>query len=269
MAVLIPASHLLFGSRLLRQLLRRSQENVFVSPASVSLAIAMAAAGAQGKPLAAIEQTLGVDAKLAADRAKRLFASLDTLPAGVVVELANSLWARSGLPLSATYSDAMRERYRADARSLDFTRPGATRVINDWVARATHGQIKSAVGAVDPDTLLALVNATYFYAPWANPFDWDETVDHEFSTGSGGKTDVRLMQKSGSFRYMEDTDVQALQLPYQADRFSLVVILPRRRLPLSAFDEIAEPSSVERILGALVDRQGQLGLPKVRLAYSA
>src|SRR5207244_10499594 len=149
MAVLIPQTHLEFGSRFLQQLLRRSEENVFVSPASLGLALGMAAAGASGETLAAIEHTLGVDATVATKRAKRLFASFDTLPPGVAIEIANSLWAASGLPLSPRYAAAMRESYRAEVRNVDFGRPETITVINDWVARVTHGQIRSAIDQID------------------------------------------------------------------------------------------------------------------------
>ena len=144
MSTLAPTSQIIFGSRLLQQLLRRKQDNIFVSPASVGLALGMAAAGARGKTLSALEHALDVDAKVAAIQAKRLFASLDRLPDGVKVELANSLWARSGLPLSARYTDAVTDGYRAEVRNLDFASASATRVVNEWVARSTHGHIESA-----------------------------------------------------------------------------------------------------------------------------
>jgi len=266
---LAPTSQTVFGSRLLQQLLQRKEENVFVSPASVGLALGMAAAGARGKTLAAFEHALGVDGKLAASQAKQLFASLDTLPPGVVVELANSLWVRSGLPLSARYTDAMREGYRAEVRSLDFASPGAIQVVNKWVAGATHGQIQSAVDGVDPSSVLALVNATYFNGLWEQSFDPKETLDWEFTTGLGGVANVRLMLTSGSFSYMQDRDLQAVLVPYRQDRFSLLVVLPRKPLSPAAFHDIAAPSSLARILGGLRTKRGTLGLPKVGIAYSA
>jgi serine protease inhibitor len=269
MAVAAPTSQIIFSCRLLQQLLQRTEENVFVSPASAGLALGMAAAGAQGKTLAALEHTLGVDRELAANRAKRLFASLDTLPPGVVVELANSLWARSGLPLSARYIAAMRESYRAEVRNVGFALPGTTTLVNDWVARATHGHIGSVIDQIDADSILVLVNATYFHGLWSDPFDATSTVDHEFTTGSGGVTEVRLMQKSASFSYMEDADVQAVRLPYKQGRFSLLVVLPRKPLSPVAFQDIAAPSSLTRMLSGLKTRPGTLRLPKVRLAYAA
>ena len=269
MSVVIAQTHLQFGSRLLWQLLRRNEPNVFVSPASLEFALGMAAAGAQGETLAAFEHTLGVDVRLAANRAKRLFASLDTLPPGVAVEFANSLWAPSGLPLSASYAAAMRETYRAEVRNLNFASPGAATLVNDWVARATHGQIRRVVDSIDAESILALVNATFFHGLWEDPFDGEDTVDREFTTGSGGLTQVRMMGKSAAFDYMEDPDVQAIRLRYERGRFSLLVLLPHKPLPLPAFHEIASPSSLMRIMTSLEDRPGWLSLPKVRLSYTA
>ena len=269
MAVKVLASHLLFGSRLVRQLLKRKEGNVFVSPASLELAVGMAAAGARSDTLASIEHALGVDAASAGDRARQLLASLDNLPPGVSVELANALWARSGLRLSRQYADAMRARYRAQVSNLDFTRHDAIKVVNDWTARATHGQITGAVETLDAGSILVLVNATYFHAPWLDPFDPEETTDREFTTGSGARTKVRLMLKTAEFRYTEDSDLQAIQVPYKRGRFSLLVVLPRKPLPVTAFDGLADASSLSRIIGDLEHRQCLLGLPKVRLSYAA
>jgi len=266
---LAPTSQTVFGSRLLQQLLQRNEPNVFVSPASLELALAMAAAGAQGETLAAFEHTLGVDVRLAASRAKRLFASLGALPAGVAVEFANSIWARSGLPLSASYAVAMRESYRAEVRNLNFASPGAATLVNDWATRATHGQIRRVVDSIDPNSILALVNATFFHGLWEDHFDPDETVDREFTTGSGGLTEVQMMRKSASFNYTEDPNLQAVRLPYKEGRFSLLVILPRESLSPAAFHDIAAPSSLSRIMASLEDRPGALSLPNVRLTYAA
>ena len=267
MAVVTPTSQIVFSCRLLRQLLRRKQDNIFVSPASVGLALGMAAAGARGSTLAALEQTLGIDAKLAANRAERLFASLKTLPPGLTVELANSIWARSGLVLSRHYVAAMRESYRGDVRSLDFTLAGAPTIVNDWVSRATHGQINNILDSVEG--VLLLINATYFHGRWEFPFDAERTIDHKFATASGGVAQVRLMQKSASFSYMDDSELQAVRLPYQQGRFHLIVVLPRGRLSTAAFDAIAQPESMTRILASLKKRDGLLGLPRIRLGYTA
>jgi len=235
----------------------------------VGLALGMAAAGARGSTLAALEQALGIDAKLAANRAERLFASLKTLPPGVTVELANSLWARSGLVLSRRYVAAMRESYRGEVRNLDFTRASAPTIVNDWVSRATHGQINGVVDSVEAATVLLLINATYFHGQWEFPFDAKKTIDHEFATASGGVTQVRLMQKRDSFSYMDDSEVQAVRLPYTQGRFHLLVVLPRGRLSTAAFDAIAQPESMAGILARLKKRDGFLGLPRIRLGYTA
>jgi serpin B len=269
MAVATPTSQIVFSGRLLRQLLRRKENNVFVSPASLGLALGMAAAGARGETLRALENTLGVDARVAANRAKRLFASLGTLPPGVQVELASSLWVRSGLRLSAEYAVAMREGYRAEVRSLDFTSAGSVRTVNDWVARQTHGRIEGIVESIGADSVLLLINATFFHGPWEQPFDPDETVDHEFTTAAGRRGQIRLMRRSDHFDYMESEHIQAVRLTYKDRRFSLLVVLPRKPLAVEEFDGLAQPESLVRITAALQDRRGFLGLPRVQLAYRA
>jgi serpin B len=154
-------------------------------------------------------------------------------------------------------------------RNLDFASRGATQVVNDWVARATHGQISSVVDEIDPSSILALVNATYFNGLWEDSFNSEHTVDWDFTTGPGGVTEVRLMLTSGWFSYLQEPDLQAVRLPYQQARFSLLVVLPRESLSPAAFNDIASPTSLARILAGLKTRRGSLGLPKVGLTYSA
>ena len=98
------------------------------------------------------------------------------------------------------------------------------------MSRATHGQINSLVDSIGDATVLLLINATYFHGRWASPFDEKRTIDHEFATASASVAQVRMMQKSASFSYMDDSDVQAIHLPYKQGRFHLLVVLPRGRL---------------------------------------
>jgi serpin B len=163
----------------------------------------------------------------------------------------------------------MREGYGAEVRNLDFTLPGATQVVNDWVARATHGQIGNAVERIDPSGILVLVNATYFNGLWEDPFDPEDPIPWDFTTGSGRSTGVRMMERSALFAYMEDSDLQAVQVRYKQGRFSLVVVLPRKPLVPAAFHDIAAPSSLARILAGLRPERGTLRLPKVGLDYVA
>lgn len=269
MAVIVPTTQIVFSSRVLRQLLRREQENVFISPVSLGLALGMAAAGARGETLRALEHTLGVETKLAANRAKRLFASFDTLPPGVQVELANSLWVRSGRRLSADYAGAVRESYRGAVQSLDFRSPQAVKIINDWVAHRTHDQLGGILDSISPDGVLLLVNAMFFHGRWLLPFDADQTIDNEFVTAATSPTKVRLMRRSSEFAYMEHGDLQAVQLDYRDHRFSLIVVLPRERLSIADFDQLAEPKCLELVLDSLSERRGFLGLPKVQIEYRA
>lgn len=270
MAVVTPTSQIVFSCRLLRQLLRRGEDNVVVSPTSLALALGMAAAGARGKTQAALELTLGSSSSEVANWAKRLLASLDDLPPGMTTEIADSLWVRSGRSLSPSYAAAMREAYRAAVDSLDFDLPSAPAVINDWVAHATHDQIRRVVESIDRDAVILLVNATYFHGRWAKRFDRKATVDHEFITASGHQTSVQLMRKSADFEYMENSEMQAVCLPYEQERFELLVVLPRRPLSAADFEAVAEPATVAGILAELEPgRPGVLALPKVRLGYEA
>jgi serine protease inhibitor len=86
---------------------------------------------------------------------------------GVTLSVANSLWARASVRES--YQHTLSQRFSACAAPLK----GAA-LINAWVSNATAGHISNLISddvADDPLTVALLVNAVYFKAPWATPFD--------------------------------------------------------------------------------------------------
>src|SRR5262249_43421520 len=104
----------------------------------------------------------------------------------------------------------------------------ARQTINDWVDKGTEGKIKNILpeGAISEDTRLVLANAMYYYAQWGLPFSESETKGRDFFRLDGGSTKVATMHQSGQFGYGKFDQYQVVELPYQAEDFSMVIILP-------------------------------------------
>jgi serpin B len=252
---------LAFGLRLARALAPAHGPNLFLSPASASLALAMAAAGAAGDTRAAMLDALGLAAPEDAATALLPLAGL----AGATVEIANALWARRGLELDPAYADTIAGVFQAEAGTLDFGSPAAAAAINEWVARATHGRIGQVVASLPAGTVLCLVNATYFHGDWARPFDPRDTREAAFRRAGAPPTRVPLMARTGTFEYGEGPGFQAVALPYQGGALRMLVVLPAA--VLAAPDLAALLDRFEEVGAALApSRNGSLRLPRFTIA---
>ena len=132
-----------FGLRLLREESARNQEqNLFLSPISIFLALAMTENGAAGKTRTAIRESLALlsDASEVAMNAS-MSAMLESLRARKEVELsiANALWADARTPLAPDFVRRCKDIYDAEANEIDFTQPSSAEIINHWVSEKTKG----------------------------------------------------------------------------------------------------------------------------------
>ena len=128
------------------------------------------------------------------------------------------------------FLNLLAENYGAGLRTLDFiAEPEESRVtINDWVSNQTEGRIEDLIppGLIDDLTRLVLTNAIYFNAAWENPFDEDRTADGPFYLIDGGQVTVPMMKQTNFFGYAKGNGYQTVELPYDGDELSMVILLP-------------------------------------------
>ncbi len=218
--------------------------NVFFSPFSISEAFAMAYAGARGETARQMAKTLHFPA---ADQVPSGFRDLDrrvaVVQAGGKVELAiaNSLWPQTGEPLLPRAQTILKDFYGAAPTPVDYRKSPeeARRVINRWVERKTRDKIKDLLpkGSVTSGTRLTLANAIYFKGKWKVPFEKKGTHDAPFLAADGKRPSVPLMHGSPKAGYLEVEEAQVLELPYEGDDLSLVVLLPRKSDGLLALED--------------------------------
>lgn len=265
----LAAANLAFAFRLFGQLAMPKQ-NTFISPLSVSLALAMTANGALGATRQAILDTLALGhMNLAAlnQASAALIGGLDARDPQVQLAIADSLWTRQGLAVQQSFARTLQRSYGAEVTALDFGAPSAPRAINSWVSHKTHGLIAQIVSSIPPNALLYLINALYFKARWSLPFPSPNTRQQPFTLLGGRQTPVPLMSVHGMFSYYEDASLQAIALPYAAGKFSMVVLLPAAGTDFTAFQRGLNPDSWAAVLGKLSGNQGTIGLPRFTVNY--
>jgi serpin B len=209
--------------------------NLLYSPYSISLALAMTYAGARGETAQQMADTLHFTlppeqlhpAFNALDQALR---SADEGDDDFVLHLVHAIWGQRGYTFREPFLDLLAQHYGAGLRILDFVaQPEPSRLtINDWASEQTEGKIEDLLpqGAIDPSTVLVLANAIYFNAAWKSPFSEEATHDAPFALLDGSQITVPTMQGTMRLRYAEGAGYQAVELPYQGERFAMLIVLP-------------------------------------------
>jgi serpin B len=102
--------------------LRAEPGNLFFSPGSISIALAMTYAGASADTATQMAEVLHFD--LASDRLHPAFAELaDQLRVkkdGIQVRVANRLWGQQGYDFLPAFLSLTKEQYRAELGLVDF-----------------------------------------------------------------------------------------------------------------------------------------------------
>jgi serpin B len=219
--------------------LRTNEGNLFLSPASISTALAMTYAGAAGETEMQIAKAMHFtlpEAKLHTAFAALLRelngSGADANQRGYQMSVANALWGQQGYAWKQEFLKVTRDSYGAGLREVDFAKSAeqARQTINTWVEKQTNDKIKELLkpGILNSMTRLVLTNAIYFKGDWATQFDKKATFDQDWHATADKKVKAPMMHRTGEFRLYEDQELQVLDLPYKGKDLSMFVALPRK-----------------------------------------
>ncbi len=208
-----------------------ADKNIFISPLSVSFALAMTYNGAVGDTRDAMATTLRLDG-MSVEEADQSYQSLTQLltqlDPSVVFNIANSIWYRQGKAVRQEFIDACTEYFDALVKEVNFQDPATLDLINGWVDENTNGRITEILKPpVDPNIAMLLMNAIYFKGDWTNQFEDTATFDSYFYPTSESPVECRMMSKTDTMLYYQNDLFQAVDLPYGDEYFSMTVLLPQ------------------------------------------
>lgn len=265
----------------LYQDLHSQSGNLFYSPYSISIALAMTYAGARGETESQMADALHFDLPQAT--LHPAFNSLDLAlrplqpPQDVPEEdrfqlnIANSLWGQQDFAFLPEFLETLALNYGAGMRLVDFqTDPdGARRTINDWVSQETREKIQNLLpeGSLDAMTRLVLANAIYFKAKWVAEFDPNSTQEADFRLLNGGVVPVPMMYATRTYGYYPGQGYQAVELPYRGGDYSMLVLLPDEG-SFQAFEARLDTALLDEARQNLELQQVSLGLPKFEFESS-
>jgi len=247
--------------------------NVFVSPASVSLAMSLVHAGASGQTRDAIAEGLGFSGRSDVHQANAdLHASLVKADPYVRLAIANSLWIQQGLTANPQFLEVCDRYYDAAVTPVDLSSPAGIAEINNWISEATLGDVTRALSPSDVtlDTVGFLVNAIHFKGIWKTKFDPSDTHSGRFTRADGSIKQVDMMrQHETELEFAYEEDFSAVRLPYGNDRMALYVIVPDEDNSLPALCEAIDASLWDDWDSTCVAVEDAVGLPRVDIAFEA
>ena len=253
-------------------LMSPTEGNIFFSPTSIHLALAMTYGGARGETAAEMARALGFpdDAKTLHAGNHALYEHLVGTGAGKAqLSLANSLWPSLDLTLEDSFLNLCLNNYGARPRGLDFGQTEAARhTINAWVAENTNQMIPELLlpGDLTPDVLLVLANAIHFKGTWLYRFAAEQTRPRSFHTASGEVVQVPTMALEADLAYLQVPGAQVVQMPYSHGNLAMTLVVPDDLQGLAALEGELVVGSLASWLDQLRPQGVDLTLPRFEMS---
>jgi len=247
------------------------KQNVFISPLSIFLALAMVENGAAGETKAAMRRVLALPVDASEEAVNESTAVLmTTLQSQGKAELAiaNALWVNVSSTIAPDFVRLCQNTYDATARTLDFNQPSSAVAINQWVSEKTRGKIPNIL---TPTAIAAanaiLTNAVYFKGKFCIPFEKKHTQPKPFYLADGLQKMVPMMRNCElPDSYRSGKEFEAAVLGYKDSTIALYMLLPTRG---TSPERIVTEAAAQELLLAQESCELDLSMPRFTIDFSS
>ena len=261
-----------FAFDLIRDLAEhRPQDNVFLSPYSINLALSMTLNGAASTTLEDLHHGLEHDVitPLEINKAySELTPFLQQLDHRVDFTLATALWYDRHLHTQPRNQDILSAYYRANVSDLAFGRRKSPDVINKWVQEQTQDRITELVKELNPEASMYVTSAVQFDGGWTVPFKVEDTAPAPFHLPDGTTVTTDMMfAPRATYRFYEDERKTIIDIPYGDQQYSMTLVVPRKRDSLSNLLRGLDATTFEQYLSQTDTLHSSLYVPKFAIEY--
>ncbi|XP_076163834.1 serine protease inhibitor 3/4 isoform X3 [Ptiloglossa arizonensis] len=260
-----------FSSSLLQAVVEDYPRYLVMSPISAAIVLAMAAYGSRGETENQFKQVLHLPSSesLGTSGYQALIDTLNNIKENKL-KLANKVFMAEQFSIKPTYQQLTENYFHSVTQSVNFAKSvEAANTINTWVKQNTNNLIDNIVtsGDLNGDTALVLVNAIYFKGQWKNKFNPELTKNMPFHINENTVNNVPTMYRQGSYKYGELPHLNAkfIEIPYQGNELSMIIILPNEINGLSEVEKKLQDTSMTDILNQGFEREVELYLPKFKI----
>lgn len=260
-----------FAFDIYKQFAGESEKNIFFSPFSLSIAMGMTYAGAEGQTKDQIADVFNFpinDNNLHKELGSLQKKMVSKGNKGVEISIANQLWADKLYKFKCSYLRKVKKAYKAPVKRMPFrTEADNCRVeINRWVEDKTKNRIVDLLpdGSISDLTALVLTNAIYFKGQWDCKFDEGNTKEESFKTLTGKVEQVDMMKIKSKFNIYQGDRIKLLEMPYAGKEFSMVIILPDTGASLKDIEKSISFESLNRYLDLMAQADVLVSFPKFK-----
>lgn len=241
---------------------------LFLSPASVSIALAMTANGAEGLTRSEILSTIGEDDSMKDVNAnfRNDIKHLTKLRKGITLDMANSLWISDDFDMKRAFSKTLKKYFSAKASVLDFDNPVSVDVINHWCADNTAGRIDKMLDNISPEDVLYIMNAIYFKGMWTRQFNSSNSFEDNFF-GTAGTSKVKFMNDKAHYPFFIGDNASMLELHYGDGSMAMDLVLPAEGCGIEEFVADFKAEAFEKMLKNMSTEEVCIMIPSFNAEY--
>lgn len=247
-----------------------SNQNLMVSPLSVSFAIGMTSNGAAGQTLTDIRKTMGFDG-FTEDEVNayhhNLITNLPQLDPNTNIKIANSIWYASGFTPLPQFLKTNTDFYNAQVQSLNFDdKTASLNTINNWVSQQTNNKIPKILDQMPDGARMFLINAIYFKSTWKTRFEAKQTYRAPFRLANNSTVQTDFMTShTVELKNAYDNGTNIVELPYSNDRYSMVLVMPDT--DLKSYVNNLDQTKWDMLMSKLTAAKSQITIPKFKFSY--
>ncbi len=250
----------------------KGDENIMISPFSITSALSMTLNGAAGETLEAMRKALRLEGKTLEqinDTYLKLMTEMVPVDERVVLEIANSVWVEKHLTVKEPFMKALETWYKAEALDINVLDPRAVDIVNSWIAEKTHDKITDMLSFLEPDLAMLLINAVYFNGKWRYQFDKADTKDEPFYVTPLISNAVPMMHLEENLKAVKTANSTIVDIPYGQGNYSMVVILPDEGFTSTDITDDLKPLNWNDWMDQLENntREVDLHMPRFKYQY--
>lgn len=260
-----------FAFNLMNNLISRDKnENMIISPLSISSILAMTQNGADGETKQEILNCVGLKNISDNDINKQYYSLLDYYNnlKSTDLKIANSIWTNKQIALNDDFKNLTEKYYGAQVSSEDFSSADTVDKINKWVNQSTKGQIEKIIDSIDKNTQSILVNSLYFKGRWENEFSTSNTKKEEFTLSNGEKINTDTMEHTSYINYLKGSNFEAISLPYY-DNIEMDIFLPNEGVNINDFTKSITKENFDKWINSFKSTYVSQQIPKFKMDYTA
>ncbi|KAI4548097.1 hypothetical protein MG293_000427 [Ovis ammon polii] len=203
---------------------------------------------------------------------KSFFSAISEKKQEFTFNLANALYLQEGFTVKEQYLHGNKEFFQSAIKLVDFQNAKAcAETISNWVESKTDGKIKDMFSGEEfgPLTRLVLVNAIYFKGDWKQKFNKEDTQLMNFTLKDGTAVKIPMMKAllRTKYGYFSESSInyQVLELPYQGDEFSLIIILPAEHVNIEEMEKLITAPQTLQWFSEMQEQEVEISLPRFKI----